>query len=182
MTTNELKSYVDRILGNNVRVLLPSYWWKRAFGAVIDKVDEADSKAASASLSAYRASQKADKASSDIQDKQDTLVSGKNIKTINGSSILGAGNITFNTSGYIVRSEKELNELNVSEGTVASIANKCVKIDNLKKLTLFLKKLTPILKRLTLFLKPLIYLFLRKNHLKSVFSCTSHKFLVSLHP
>lgn len=40
MTTNELKSYIDRILGNNIRLLLPSYWWKRAFGAVIDKVDE----------------------------------------------------------------------------------------------------------------------------------------------
>lgn len=40
MTTQELKSYIDRILGNNIRLLLPSYWWKRAFGAVIDKVDE----------------------------------------------------------------------------------------------------------------------------------------------
>ena len=40
MTTSELKSYIDRILGNNIRLLLPSYWWKRAFGAVIDKVDE----------------------------------------------------------------------------------------------------------------------------------------------
>ena len=42
MTTNELKSYIDRILGNNIRLLLPSYWWKRAFGVVIDKIDEVE--------------------------------------------------------------------------------------------------------------------------------------------
>lgn len=40
MTTQELKSYIDRILGNNIRLLLPSYWWKRAFGAVIDKIED----------------------------------------------------------------------------------------------------------------------------------------------
>ena len=44
MTTSELKSYIDRILGNNIRLLLPSYWWKRAFGAVIDKVESVDAK------------------------------------------------------------------------------------------------------------------------------------------
>ena len=32
--------------------------------------------------------------------KQDLLVSGENIKTINGSSILGEGNIVLNTSTY----------------------------------------------------------------------------------
>ena len=42
MTTKELKSYIDRILGNNIRLLLPSYWWKRAFGVVIDKIDEVE--------------------------------------------------------------------------------------------------------------------------------------------
>lgn len=39
MTTKELKSYIDRILGNSVRCLLPSYWWKRAFGMTLDKMD-----------------------------------------------------------------------------------------------------------------------------------------------
>lgn len=39
MTTKELKSYIDRILGNNVRCLLPSYWWKRMFGMTLDKMD-----------------------------------------------------------------------------------------------------------------------------------------------
>lgn len=40
MTTNELKSYIDRIIGNSLRCILPSYWWKRMFGAVIDKTEE----------------------------------------------------------------------------------------------------------------------------------------------
>lgn len=35
-----------------------------------------------------------------INQKQDTLVSGENIKTINGSSILGEGNIVLDTSTY----------------------------------------------------------------------------------
>ena len=35
----------------------------------------------------------------DIDDKQDTLVSGTNIKTINSQSILGAGNIEIMTEG-----------------------------------------------------------------------------------
>ena len=43
MTTQELRSYIDRILGNSLRVLLPSYWWKRLFGMVADKIDEVDS-------------------------------------------------------------------------------------------------------------------------------------------
>lgn len=40
MTTNEIKSYIDRTLGNSIRCHLPSYWWKRLFGAVVDKLDE----------------------------------------------------------------------------------------------------------------------------------------------
>ena len=40
MKTQELKEYINRTLGNNVRCLLPSYWWKRLFGLVVDKVDE----------------------------------------------------------------------------------------------------------------------------------------------
>ena len=39
MTTKELRAYIDRILGNSLRVLLPSYWWKRMFGATIDAVE-----------------------------------------------------------------------------------------------------------------------------------------------
>lgn len=40
MTTQELKEYIGRVLGNSIRCLLPSYWWKRLFGLVVDKVEE----------------------------------------------------------------------------------------------------------------------------------------------
>lgn len=36
---------------------------------------------------------------SDLNDKQDTLISGTNIKTINNQSILGSGNITIQGGG-----------------------------------------------------------------------------------
>ena len=37
-----LKDKINRILGNNVRLLLPSYWWKRAFGLVADGLDSVE--------------------------------------------------------------------------------------------------------------------------------------------
>ena len=39
MTTQELKQYIDMVLGNNIRCLLPSYWWKKLFGEVVDNID-----------------------------------------------------------------------------------------------------------------------------------------------
>lgn len=70
MNTQELKQYIDRVLGNNIRCLLPSYWWKRAFGAVIDKVDE--------------------------------KIDGSNLKTINGESIIGTGNLKVGTELRVI--------------------------------------------------------------------------------
>lgn len=42
MNTQELKQYIDRVLGNKIRCLLPSFWWKRLFGLVVDKVEEVE--------------------------------------------------------------------------------------------------------------------------------------------
>lgn len=41
----------------------------------------------------------------DLSTKQDTLVSGTNIKTINGSSVLGSGNLTIDTGGTYTAGE-----------------------------------------------------------------------------
>ena len=46
MTTQELKSYIDRTLGNSLRCLLPSYWWKRLFHATADVIEEEAKKTA----------------------------------------------------------------------------------------------------------------------------------------
>lgn len=40
MKSQELKDYINRTLGNSIRCLLPSYWWKRLFGLVVDKLEE----------------------------------------------------------------------------------------------------------------------------------------------
>lgn len=39
MNTKELRAYIDRLLGNSLRCLLPSYWWKRAFNVTADAID-----------------------------------------------------------------------------------------------------------------------------------------------
>lgn len=44
MTTQELKEYINKTLGISIRCLLPSYWWKRLFGLVIDKIGDVDNK------------------------------------------------------------------------------------------------------------------------------------------
>lgn len=40
-----------------------------------------------------------------LSEKQDTLISGETIKTINGESILGSGNIQIDLSGYYTKEE-----------------------------------------------------------------------------
>lgn len=39
MSTIDLRNKIDSILGNSMRVLLPSYWWKRAFNVTADAID-----------------------------------------------------------------------------------------------------------------------------------------------
>lgn len=45
MTTQELKQSIEKVLGNNIRCLLPSYWWKRLFNQVADRIDEVEQSA-----------------------------------------------------------------------------------------------------------------------------------------
>ena len=42
MTTQELKNKIERVLGNSIRCLLPSYWWKNLFHSVADRIDEVE--------------------------------------------------------------------------------------------------------------------------------------------
>lgn len=85
-----MRKEIDRILGNSLRCILPSYWWKRLLGKMADKIESAESSASSAMKMATLAGREA-------SDKQPQLVSGSNIKTINNQSILGSGNIAVNT-------------------------------------------------------------------------------------
>ena len=40
MTTQELRSYIDKTLGNSLRCLLPSFWWKKLFNSVVDVIED----------------------------------------------------------------------------------------------------------------------------------------------
>lgn len=39
MTAQELNTYINRVLGNSIRCLLPSYWWKRLLTRIVEYVD-----------------------------------------------------------------------------------------------------------------------------------------------
>lgn len=44
MTSEQIKKKIEQVLGNDIRCLLPSYWWKNLFHSVVDKIDEVDKK------------------------------------------------------------------------------------------------------------------------------------------
>lgn len=44
MTTIELKNYINKVLGNSIRCLLPSFWWKKIFDPIINKIEESELK------------------------------------------------------------------------------------------------------------------------------------------
>lgn len=39
MTTQELKEYINKVLGSSIRCLLPSYWWKKVLNVIVDVFD-----------------------------------------------------------------------------------------------------------------------------------------------
>lgn len=101
MTTKELRAYIDRVLGNNVRLLLPSYWWKRLFHAVVEEIDDvrstANSKANKNEVASLSNSVDA------LSDKVDKIDSGNNI-TVDSS--------LSTTSTNPVQNKVVTNELN----------------------------------------------------------------------
>jgi surface protein len=44
MTAQELNTYIDKVLGNSLRCLLPSYWWKRILSQIVGYVEVVDKK------------------------------------------------------------------------------------------------------------------------------------------
>lgn len=55
-------------------------------------------------------------------DKQDALISGTNIKTINGNSILGEGNIVVGVDTSNLATKEEVNSL-VNDAISSAITN-----------------------------------------------------------
>lgn len=52
MTTSELKQYIDRVLGNSIRCLLPSVWWRKLFNLTVDEITAVQSNVRKLSLTA----------------------------------------------------------------------------------------------------------------------------------
>lgn len=64
--------------------------------------------------------------------KQDSLVSGSNIKTINGVSILGSGDIAVSGGGSIISDDIILNFNSESNSSIVTILSASVTNDNIK--------------------------------------------------
>ena len=103
-----MKKYINQVLGDSLRCILPSYWWKRLLGKMADKIEVAEKTAQSASRTALLIA-------SEFSSKQDKLYSGSNIKTINGKSVLGSGNL--NTSTEKIEKYSTIDELKANGST-----------------------------------------------------------------
>lgn len=118
VTYYDMKKEINRTLGNSLRCILPSFWWKRLLGKMVDKIESAENSASNAmkvaSLAALEAS-----------DRQPRLVSGSNIKTINNQSILGSGNITVSTERMEkYKTKEELDAVgNTDGGEIAAVVD-----------------------------------------------------------
>jgi hypothetical protein len=113
-----MKKEINRVLGNSLRCILPSFWWKRLLGMMSDRIDSAQSAANNAQRTAVLI---ASEISSELSNKQDKLYSGSNIKTINGSSLLGSGNLEIKSSSDITV------DAQMSASSTNPVQNKVVK-------------------------------------------------------
>lgn len=86
---SKLKENIDRILGSSLRCLLPSYWWKRIFGLLVEEIDDvrstANSKANKSDVASLSNSVDA------LSDKVDKIDSGNNT-TVDSELSLGSTN------------------------------------------------------------------------------------------
>lgn len=75
-------------------------------------------------------SSKVDSANSTISTKQDKLVSGTNIKTINGQSLLGSGDVTVSGDGVVIDTIVSSSSKNpvTSSGIYQALSNKVDKV------------------------------------------------------
>lgn len=86
-------------------------------GLIANKVDKVTGKGLS--TNDYTTEEKQKLAGIDLSTKQDTLVSGTNIKTINNESILGSGNITIQGGGS--ETDVQINGTSITSGGTANI-------------------------------------------------------------
>lgn len=123
-----MKKYINQVLGNSLRCILPSFWWKRLLGMMADRIERAEKTASSASTLLYIFAEYYD---DELSWKQDKLTSGSNIKTINGESVLGSGDLKIGVK--TVGSVEELNALDAKAGDIAAALSKSLRETTLKE-------------------------------------------------
>lgn len=96
--SNDTKSY----LIGDILALVPAVEWGDIVGTLSDQTDLQNA----------------------LNAKQDVLVSGTNIKTINGSSILGSGNLSIPSESYVyqVGSVNQNNEIPLAQNTALQVS------------------------------------------------------------
>ena len=98
-----MKEYINQVLGNSLRCILPSYWWKRLLCMMADRIENAET------IAETYVTRLGIVLNDSLEKKQDILVSGQNIKTINGYDIVGGGDITFSFYADNELSEESVN-------------------------------------------------------------------------
>ena len=119
-----MKEYINQVLGNSLRCILPSYWWKRLLCMMADRIENAET------IAETYVTRLGIVLKDSLEKKQDILVSGQNIKTINGQDILGSGDITISggdidTSNFATKQELATKQDTISDlSTIRSNAEK----------------------------------------------------------
>jgi len=140
MTTQELKQQIEKVLGNSIRCLLPSYWWKRLFNQVADRIDEVEQAVSNVTITTDDAL--SETSTNAIQNqavakalvtKQEKLVDGVNVKTINGKSILGSGNLALDADfTFVVAFDSSLNDTTTTSEKSANKTNASLYYQNIQ--------------------------------------------------
>ena len=108
MTTSELKQQIEKVLGNSIRCLLPSYWWKRLFHQVADRIDEVEQSVKSKADKGY-----VDEAVSNVNAVTDSAMSDTSTNAVQNKVIkkyvdnkAGSCVVYFPISGVTLTSEQ----------------------------------------------------------------------------
>ena len=117
-----LKDKINRILGNNVRLLLPSYWWKRIFGLVADEVDNVEKLANSSQTRVDKLEKHV--TSQDTRIEETISLAEETISIVEENAI------------PLVESKEDLESLDSPIGTIARVAYEGNKKINILECTL----------------------------------------------
>lgn len=110
MTAQELNTYINRVLGNSIRCLLPSYWWKRLLTRIVGYVESIEKKFDRKLENVDQKSNATDKAVSELSDNVSSIRGGldslnSRVDTLNEK--VDNFNVDVDLSDYATKNELE---------------------------------------------------------------------------